>query len=119
MIFINPIPSWNTLLQYYLFYDAIELRPKNRKKIPPISRAISVIFSLSINLFARDVKIGKEKLLDVGCGDGSFLLKMQNKGLEVYGVEPDSLKVKMCNDKCLNVFSGTLVESNFKEAFFI
>lgn len=34
------------------------------------------------------VKEGGRRLLDVGCGSGDFLYKMQKRGWDVYGIEP-------------------------------
>jgi SAM-dependent methyltransferase len=58
------------------------------------------------------------KLLDVGCGDGKFLQEMKNRGLKVYGIEPDEIKYELSRKKSLNVFYGFLHELNFKEQFF-
>lgn len=54
------------------------------------------------------------KLLDIGCGHGKFLAKMQELGWEVIGVEPDKEAVKMAREKFgLNIHQGTLEQAGF------
>lgn len=46
------------------------------------------------------------KLLDIGCGDGSFLAHMRHLGWDVYGVEPDRKAAQVARDKFqLTVYS--------------
>jgi len=50
-------------------------------------------------------------LLDVGCGSGGWLAKMQSLGWKVVGVEPDEQAVKIAREKFgLKVYQGTLKE---------
>jgi 2-polyprenyl-3-methyl-5-hydroxy-6-metoxy-1,4-benzoquinol methylase len=54
------------------------------------------------------------RLLDVGCGAGEFLARMQQIGWESQGVEPDPDAAAHARDRFgLNVFSGTLVDAGF------
>lgn len=59
----------------------------------PSNKLIDFILSWELSPYseyiAQVVKVGR-KLLDVGCGYGDFLLKMQKKGWDVYGIEPFS-----------------------------
>ena len=41
----------------------------------------------------------KLKLLDIGCGDGLFLKKAEEKGFEVYGIDLDKNSVKVANKR--------------------
>jgi len=53
----------------------------------------------------------KGKLLDLGCGSGTFLSKMKKIGLKVVGVEPDEEAVRVArNNLGLNVYRGTIEE---------
>ena len=64
---------------------------------------------------------GKEKgrLLDVGCGDGSFLNRMKQLGWDVMGVEPDEKAVSVAREKFgLEVFHGSLEEAKFSDMHF-
>ena len=49
------------------------------------------------------------RLLDIGCGGGSFLAHMRNLGWDVYGVEPDRKAAQVARDKFqLTVYPGIL-----------
>jgi len=58
------------------------------------------------------------RFLDVGCGNGSFLLQMQSLGWEVWGVEPDPKSVEQAQAARLNVRAGYLPEASFPETHF-
>lgn len=52
------------------------------------------------------------RLLDVGCGNGSFLDQMRQLGWDVTGVEPDGAAVTVAREKLgLQVFEGSLEEA--------
>jgi SAM-dependent methyltransferase len=54
------------------------------------------------------------RLLDVGCGNGQFLVKMRKLGWEVTGIEPDRQAVKIAREQFdLNIHKGTLEEGKF------
>jgi SAM-dependent methyltransferase len=46
-------------------------------------------------------------VLDLGCGSGSALLKLQQAGCEVAGIEPDPRAAAACREKGLNVHAGS------------
>lgn len=49
----------------------------------------------------------KGLLLDVGCGQGSFLESCRQRGWEIDGVEPSGISAKIAKDKVgVNVFNG-------------
>lgn len=61
----------------------------------------------------------KGLLLDVGCGNGSFLDQMRSLGWEVAGVEPDGEAVSVALERYgLDVFEGSLEEAGFPEGHF-
>jgi 2-polyprenyl-3-methyl-5-hydroxy-6-metoxy-1,4-benzoquinol methylase len=49
-------------------------------------------------------------LLDVGCGNGDFLLRMRSFGWQVAGVDPDPTAVACARDRGLEVFQGTIAD---------
>lgn len=57
----------------------------------------------------------KTKLLDLGCGNGDFLLRTQAMGVDVTGVEPDPAAVKAMKGRGLKVLHGDLNSSNFND----
>jgi SAM-dependent methyltransferase len=61
-------------------------------------------------LLVRDLpyREGRGRLLDVGCGDGSFLVTMSWAGWHAEGLEPDARAVAAARDRGLVVHHGTL-----------
>ncbi|MCX6135045.1 MAG: class I SAM-dependent methyltransferase [Ignavibacteriales bacterium] len=59
------------------------------------------------------------RLLDVGCGDGSFLARMKHLGWDVMGVEPDPRAARKTQEELgIPVFNGTLTEAGFDSRSF-
>jgi 2-polyprenyl-3-methyl-5-hydroxy-6-metoxy-1,4-benzoquinol methylase len=50
---------------------------------------------------------GKGRLLDVGCGPGTFLLVARTRGWNVAGVEPTAEPAELASSFALDVFNGT------------
>lgn len=61
---------------------------------------------------------GPPRLLDLGCGNGHFLVEMRACGWEVYGSEPDVRAVEACRKVGLQVQLGMLAEDTFSPGFF-
>lgn len=55
----------------------------------------------------------KNKLLEVGCGNGDALVRMQNLGWEVTGVDFDPKAAETARKRGVNVLTGSLQEQNF------
>ena len=61
----------------------------------------------------------KGKLLDIGCGDGSFSFYLKKLGYDVYGLELDSRLVGSANKAGLKVTIGSFLNKfPFKSAYF-
>jgi 2-polyprenyl-3-methyl-5-hydroxy-6-metoxy-1,4-benzoquinol methylase len=61
----------------------------------------------------------KGRILDIGCGNGSFLAKMRALGWECYGVEPDPNSARIAKEFYgLEVFQGTLEQAKFSNGYF-
>ena len=58
------------------------------------------------------------RLLDVGCGNGAFLLRMRAAGWEVEGIEPDPAARAFATDAGLPVQAGPLTAGPFEPASF-
>jgi SAM-dependent methyltransferase len=58
------------------------------------------------------------RLLDLGCGNGSFLARMQRLGWEGVGLEPDRQAVLAARSAGLPVEHGVLTDSRFPPASF-
>ena len=61
---------------------------------------------------------GRGRLLDVGCGNGSYLSLMRTLGWDVAGVDVDPQAVAVCRARGLSVFLGTLEEASFPDGSF-
>lgn len=55
-------------------------------------------------------------LVDVGCGKGDYLEKIQALGWKVMGIEPHPSAAEMSREKGVPVFEGTLHEAELAEA---
>lgn len=61
----------------------------------------------------------KGALLDVGCGNGEFLVRMRALGWEVTGIEPDEAAVRVARERFgLCVKEGTIKEAGFAKDTF-
>lgn len=73
-------------------------------------------FLSDMNQFIKN----KQRLLDIGTGNGFFLLEALKQGYkEVYGIEPSKHAVEMADNKIKkNIIQDILKEDQFKDEFF-
>ncbi len=57
-------------------------------------------------------------LLDIGCGNGDFLLVAKQAGWKVVGLDFDNQAVKIAKDRGLEVYQGSYDEIHFAESSF-
>ncbi|WP_163292816.1 class I SAM-dependent methyltransferase [Desulfovibrio sp. JC022] len=48
--------------------------------------------------------IHNQRVLDIGCGQGDFILRAQDTAKSITGIEPENAMLKRCEKKRLNVF---------------
>lgn len=58
------------------------------------------------------------RLLDVGCGNGDFLLRAGEMGVQAWGCEPDNLAAKACQAHGLKVTQGAVFDAGFDDESF-
>ena len=58
------------------------------------------------------------RLLEIGCGDGRFLQRMQALGWNTQGIDPDPQAVEQARQRGLTVQCGELFEQNFPDQYF-
>jgi 2-polyprenyl-3-methyl-5-hydroxy-6-metoxy-1,4-benzoquinol methylase len=58
------------------------------------------------------------RLLDVGCGSGELLERMQNLGWHAEGLDTDAVAIQMARERGLQVRSGELEQHSYSEANF-
>jgi cyclopropane fatty-acyl-phospholipid synthase-like methyltransferase len=60
------------------------------------------------------IQHAKGKVLDVGCGSGSYMLALQKKGHEVHGMDIDANCVKTCKERGLqSVWRGNILKPGY------
>ncbi len=138
LVWLNPAPVkeeiWKTYSSYYTHKDTSSTWSTLLKKmgkgylsvrygynasitekilglIPFLFPTERVEFDFEI-LYLKKPK-NRLKLLDVGCGNGRFLMKLNGCGWEVQGTEIDQKAVDYCKSKGLNVVNGEITELDF------
>jgi SAM-dependent methyltransferase len=102
--FLNPQPQWDELSDYYHsnyspYQSSHGLADEFDRTVQNARRSGSY----------RHVEISPGlRVLDIGCGGGSFLAVARALGGIVRGVEPSSFGVRAAREQGLEVFEGTL-----------
>ncbi len=106
-VFCSKIPTDEEILKHYTNY--------------PIGYGVdSAITTIRIN----EVLDGFEKfrktnkMLDVGCGPGLFLIEAKKRGWEVYGTEFTDNQLAYLNDKGIKTLKGKLTNDSFEDGLF-
>lgn len=123
LTFINPRPTPDELAVYYdenpecgcrAMYNAFQLS-KNRR-VP--TEEIFAVWSGKHNAVITQRPNGK-RILDVGCGCGLFIKRMELGGWEVNGVETSSVATKYISSVLgLHVHNGDLKSAQFPSGYF-
>ncbi len=84
----------------------------------PASRLGAIVFKLALpwrrklDYYCRHLYLAnypnRGSLLDLGCGDGSFLERARDMGWDVVGFEPDENAVEVCRSTGLEVICGDI-----------
>jgi SAM-dependent methyltransferase len=82
LVALYPRPSKQELLDSYHTY-----LPVGSREIETWSKMIGPVVDFSLNLIRRRMKRKNPRLLDIGCGYGFFLKKIQQSGWQVEGIE--------------------------------
>lgn len=132
--FQDPIPSLITINSYYPndYENYNDPKPEKLNIIEKIrlqyhhgyknlikNNAINKLLSSIIFYDRRLVNsIPNGNFLDIGCGNGSRLIKMRRLGWNVFGVELNSFAYKKCKKNNLNVQNTTLEKAVFEKNSF-
>lgn len=86
----------------------------------PLGRAVALLtrclpgFQAAFDLEVRGLgPRSDQRLLDVGCGDGTDIAQLKSLGWQVEGAEVDPVAVKVARERGLIVHHGTLSEQAF------
>jgi len=106
-VFCSKIPTEEEILNHYNNY--------------PIGYgADSTITTIRINevLDGFEKFRKNNKMLDVGCGPGLFLIEAKKRGWEVYGTEFTDKQLVYLKDKGINTLKGKLTNNSFEDGLF-
>ncbi|MBT8317637.1 MAG: class I SAM-dependent methyltransferase [Lutibacter sp.] len=113
MLETSPMPKGEELASYYESESYISHTDSNKTltdKLYQFVKSFALKQKLSlINSFNTE----EQKLLDIGCGTGDFLLTCKNNGWTVVGVEPNSKAKNLAISK-LNSNKKSKVHSNLE-----
>ena len=102
--FTNPRPAVTDIGKFYQAEDYISHSDTNKGII---NQAYKIVrrFTIQhkINLIKSLVQHQNPKILDIGCGTGTFLNAVNKKGWGVTGVEPSDEAIAKCEEKGLQV----------------
>ncbi|MBN1898908.1 MAG: class I SAM-dependent methyltransferase, partial [Spirochaetes bacterium] len=111
LVFLNPMPGKEDLNRLYpqdSYYSYQNFLQKKKSWKYRLERFF-------IRIETKDPLLEPGKLLDIGCGSGSFLYDMRKKGWETFGVEISKNACDTGKRSGLNIFCGTLAEARFKK----
>jgi SAM-dependent methyltransferase len=113
LIYVNPRPGYSTLKEKYNNGSLIQEDEQIASAGEKILKA-----RLDLVLIRRFKRGGR--LLEIGCGEGSFLSEANRSGYDVYGIEINKRFVEYARNEfhLSNVFRCDISESSFKERYF-
>lgn len=109
LIYLNPRPNENQLADFYP--DDGYYRQETWLRF-----YLNFIRSLKI----RDLENSHSKglILDVGCGDASFLQALQSRGWQVHGTDVSKKAYNLAKQKIKNIYLGNIEDCSFEEKKF-
>ncbi len=107
LVFCSRIPSEEELINHYsnypIGYNADSIITRNR-----INELLDEFENFRIN----------NKILDVGCGPGIFLIEAQKRGWDVYGTEFTDKQLEYLLNKGIKTLKGKLARDSFEPNMF-
>jgi len=102
-IFDKRIPSESELIEHYKVYAYSQLKP------------LSELTRLSYNKLLDEFEAYRQfgNILDIGCGQGDFLVEAKKRNWKVYGTEYSDAAVKLCKERDISMHQGELNQESF------
>ncbi len=107
-VFMERIPSAAELKDHYSSYSY-----SSEGYLSPIT-----VKSYNLLLDEFEKRRGTNRILDVGCGRGWFLVEAKKRGWEVFGTEYSQKAIEHCEKANIKVLQGELSSSFFEENSF-
>jgi 2-polyprenyl-3-methyl-5-hydroxy-6-metoxy-1,4-benzoquinol methylase len=120
-LFLNPLPGKDEIADFYpkqYWWNAT--RPGLLKRLESIYRRIALHDHVSfISAAARNRGALEKDLLDVGCGSGTLLGLMKERGFRPVGVDfsPEAARIA-AQENGVRVLVGSLADAAFPDGFF-
>lgn len=102
-VFDHRLPTERELEEHYSVYSY-----GSRKPCPPATRDS---YNTLLEAFESYRSLGR--ILDVGCGQGDFLLEARKRGWDAFGTEYSQSAATLCRAEGLKVVTGPLIPSSF------
>ena len=137
LIFLNPMPEGGKIEEYYAVDDLYAYGPitisslrrlKNRflsfcAKIyfgPPGKTIDRIAAALFFPIRKKLIPLSPfgHKVLDIGCGNGAYLLNLREIGWDVYGCELSKSGTTVAMQNGLHVVQGSVFEARYPDSFF-
>jgi len=114
--FLNPIP---TVEQLKRAYDESYYGLGEKKFNPTVEKVVDFFRQRTAKNFAKNLAVGS-KVLDIGCGNGSFLANLgKQKELELHGLELDGKSADRASmHSQINLHRGFLEWDTYPENYF-
>ena len=114
LVFLHPKPSHDELTKIYQSY-----LPDQPEEIAAWESMMRGVIVTSANMIESQVRTGKERLLDVGCGYGFFLKEMKSRGWQVEGIEVSEVGRQYAQERWgLHVYSEPLEQIGLPDNYF-
>ncbi|MDA2915350.1 class I SAM-dependent methyltransferase [Nitrospinae bacterium AH_259_B05_G02_I21] len=114
LVYTNPRPTEQEIRRYY----STEFYGRGDRRFNPL---IDWLITLTRRKRAKDImKLRRPGvLLDVGCGNGSFLVNLKEQGWTVYGTELSTYAIaRVSSEFRQHIFIGPVSEAKYPKEFF-
>jgi len=129
LLFINPQPPkeevWKHYPKNYYSYSTPNIPFKKfhvflyKVYFSKKTNILLKVIFMPFRRILRTIKIVPNgKILDVGCGSGSFLNIPKELGFDCYGVEPGNFNKAYAKRNGFKIFHGKLEDARYKDDFF-